>query len=69
MNLLKKLLVFLLASHTLISSLLMVNIYTIFETPEFNKQQCLNYLKDHKYQLCYDLVINAKKYCPIEYKE
>jgi hypothetical protein len=69
MNLFKKILVFLLASHTLISSLLMVNIYTVFDSSTFDKQQCLNYLKEHKYQLCYDLVINAKNYCPVNYKE
>jgi len=66
MNLFKKILIYALASHALISSFFMINIYAIFDDTKEEHEKCIAYLKDNPNNFCYDIVINRLNYCPIK---
>ena len=66
MNLFKRILIYALASHALISSLFMVNIYAEFDTTKQEHDKCFAYVKKHRNAFCFDIVLLSLDYCPIQ---
>jgi len=65
MSLLKRIILYALASHALISSLFMINIYAEFDSNKEEHKKCVNYVKRHKNAICFDIVLFDLTYCPI----
>lgn len=66
MSYFKRFLIFLLASHTLISSFFMINVYAVFDNPDIIQDKCKSFVLAHPNRFCYNIILNGLNYCPIE---
>ena len=65
MSYLGKFLIFILTSHALISSMFLVNFYTVFNEDITQKSHCYSVFKSDNIELCYNFMLVKKEYCAI----